>query len=310
MKEVQLLVDLDPCVYACGFAGQSSSYSVVYEDEQSRMQSKIFSATQDETAGALMKRWEQETGNAIIDKEKLVIPDPLDHVLHIVRRHLTAISEAGDRHSLAQRRQRPSFNGFLSGRTNYRNELAVSAPYKGNRDKASRPYHFANIREFLIDVYHPRISENCEADDLISIIAEQNRTQHIDSIVVSIDKDLDQIEGWHYNPDKKVFYIQDRDSAKLYFFQQCLSGDSTDNIPGCPGIGAGKAEKLIKEWTAGIEEHVTIQAEYRIWDSIVDTYRAKGSTALHALETARLVYIQKAPNELWAPPGEAFGTIS
>ena len=157
------------------------------------------------------------------------------------------------------------------------------------------------------EVYPVAMSVGCEADDAISIAAEQNRTQHIDSIIVSIDKDLDQIEGLHYNPDKRVFYSQDRDSAKLYFFQQCLSGDSTDNIPGCPGIGKEKAAKLIAGWTAD-REGIELATEQSLWSNIVSTYINRGSDADHALETARLVYIQKAPGELWNPPGEEFGS--
>lgn len=315
-----VLVDLDPAVYACGFAAQSTRYVCVAEDESGALREAHFVADQDGSAGDYMKRWKAALpeGTNVIDKQRIIIPEPLDHCLHIVRRHLdtiySAVSEECKRRTLGT----PGFRGFLSGSDNYRNKIAKQAVYKGNRDPENRPYHYEAIRDYVRRYWDTVVSRNCEADDLISIMAEQARTQHRDAVVVSIDKDLDQIPGLHYNPDKKVFYSQDRDSALLYFYQQALSGDSTDNIPGCYRVGIQGAIRFIEEYTSEFEE-IGLEQEQSIWNAIVAQYTASKNRAGCpyvgeasrdiALETARLVYIQRAPRELWNEPGADYGII-
>jgi predicted methyltransferase len=68
-----------------------------------------------------------------------------------------------------------------------------------------------------------------------------------DYIVISVDKDLDCIEGKHYNPRKDLVYTVNEDDANYNYWKQIIMGDSTDNIPGVPGIGPKKAEKLLLE---------------------------------------------------------------
>lgn len=317
---MDILVDLDPAVYACGFAGQSTRYVCVAEDEGGNLREAHFVADENGPAGDKMKVWVKSLpeGTNVIDKQRIIIPEPLGNCLHIVRNHLDSIYNA-----VSERyRGKPvslGFSGFLSGSDNYRNGIAKQAPYKGNRDPLNRPFHYAEIREYIQKHWDVVISQNCEADDCISIMADQAITQHRDFIVVSIDKDLDQIPGQHYNPDKKVFYSQDRDSALLYFYQQALSGDATDNIPGCYKVGNVKAEKFIAETMAEFEG-ITLEAEKYLWDSICAQYRfsaqqpgcpyaaERGNDV--ALESARLVYIQRAPRELWNPPGTPYGIIT
>lgn len=310
---MEILVDLDPAVYACGFAAQKTTYTVVYETTEDEPKSIQFVTTQDKSAGAAMKEWidEQSKTIDILDKHKLVVADPISHCLHILLRHLDTITAA-----CVEKFGRCDFRYFLSGSNNFRYNVASRVPYKGNRLPESRPLHYTAIRQYLEEHWNPSISDGCEADDEISIAAEQAAAQHKDTCVVSIDKDLDQIGGWHYNPNKKVFYQQDRDSALLYLYQQILSGDSTDNIPGCYRIGAERAETLITSWTEDYEG-ISRQVEQNLWRNIVGTYIAstgkrgcpytEEEAESVAIETARLVYIQRAPYELWNPPGEEFG---
>lgn len=315
---VDILMDMDPAVYACGFAAQATRYVCVAEDEQGNLREAHFVADQEGSAGDKMKAWTKALpeGTHVIDKQRIIIPEPLDHCLHIVRKHLDTIYHAVK--ELPVRGSRPvGFRGFLSGPDNFRNQIAKQAIYKGNRDPENRPFHYEAIREYIRKYWDTVVSKNCEADDLISILAEQAKTQHRDSIIVSIDKDLDQIPGLHYNPDKKVFYEQDRDSALLYFYQQCLSGDPTDNVPGCYKIGEEKARKFIAERAADYDG-ISLEAEKYLWGCIEREYERSVSRGAKytteqaisvAIETARLVYIQRAPRELWSPPGEPFGII-
>jgi hypothetical protein len=315
---MDVLIDLDPTVYACGFASQTTSYQCLIELASGEQYPIIFSPKDGTSAGDLMKSYIKACpeGSYVVDKHKLVSPQPIDYCLHIVSNSILAQCTAiNDKFPGCDA---DSFRFFLSGSNNYRHRIAKQRPYKGNRLPESRPYHYQRIRDYMEEKFFPYISAGNEADDEISIAAERAKTQHRDTCVVSIDKDLDQIEGWHYNPDKKVFYNQDRDSAICYFYQQVLSGDSTDNIPGCFRIGKEKAAAMIAEWTADYEG-INLDAERELWGNIIGVYRSSANKTgcpysetdadAVALETARLVYIQKAPNELYNPPGVAYGRI-
>ena len=81
-----------------------------------------------------------------------------------------------------------------------------------------------------------------KADDAIAIEATKFGD---DSIIVSLDKDFDQVQGWHYNFVKKDKYYITADEGLYNFYCQFLVGDRIDNIIGVKGIGPKKAEKLL-----------------------------------------------------------------
>jgi hypothetical protein len=129
-----------------------------------------------------------------------------------------------------------------------------------------------------------------------------------DFCVATIDKDLDQVVGHHYDYLKKVFYFVDPDHATWWFWVQVLSGDVTDNIPGCYRVGNKKAESIVNT-------HLDLVENYEgIWSLIVATYRDSitkygaektgySDPEAAALETARLVRMLTARDEpLWMPP--------
>jgi len=174
---------------------------------------------------------------------------------------------------------------YLTGKTNFRNDVAVTAPYKGNR-KGEKPVHHALLREYLEYSWNGVVSDGCEADDEIAIAST---THGDDSIIVSLDKDFDQVQGWHYNFVKKDKYYIDHESGLLNFYCQFLVGDRIDNIIGVQGIGPVKAEKLLKGKT-----------EREMFDICVE----KLGSVERAVENGRLLYLQRTRDEVWEPPYE------
>ena len=96
-----------------------------------------------------------------------------------------------------------------------------------------------------------------EADDIIGTISKKLSKENIECTIITIDKDMDQLIDKHikiFNPRKKEI----RDTEKLRKEKGiepenvidilALGGDSSDNIPGIPGIGYKTALKLIREW--------------------------------------------------------------
>ena len=133
------------------------------------------------------------------------------------------------------------YKAYITGKGNYRNELAVTEPYKGNRKDAKRPVHYQAIRTHLQRL-GAELVEGSEADDAVA--TEATKTG---GWIVSIDKDLDQVAGWHYNFVKHEEYYVTEEEGLRNLFTQVLTGDRTDNIIGLKGIGPKKAEKLLQD---------------------------------------------------------------
>lgn len=149
--------------------------------------------------------------------------------------------------SILKRCRYDEYSLYLSAdnKSNFRYEVAITKPYKGNRTQP-RPLHYNAIRTYLIEVHGAEIVEGMEADDKLGI--EQYKHFQEDensSAIVTIDKDLNMIPGWHFNFVKNLKYFITPLQATRAFYTQLLTGDSTDNIPGLPNIGPVKAAKII-----------------------------------------------------------------
>ena len=120
------------------------------------------------------------------------------------------------------------------------------------------PLMRATVRAFGLT---PIEQDKYEADDLIATYATQARARGADVLIVSADKDLMQL----IEPGVAMFdpASGDREERRIgpqevfdYFGAapdrvidiQALAGDSTDNVPGAPGIGVKTAAQLIAEY--------------------------------------------------------------
>lgn len=170
----------------------------------------------------------------------------------------------------------------LTGKKNFRNDVAVTAPYKGNRT-ADKPIHYHLLRNYLETAWGASVSDGIEADDVLAIRATELGNN---SIIVTLDKDLDQVVGWHYNFVKKIKYYVEKDEGLLNFYKQFLVGDSVDNIIGAKGIGAKKAEKLLAD-----------KSEIEMWNTVVEILGYE-----RAMENAQLLYMLRTFDDKWTPP--------
>lgn len=97
-----------------------------------------------------------------------------------------------------------------------------------------------------------------EADD---IIAKLHRS-YPERVVVSPDKDMKNLAGWHYNPNKKELVIVDEDAASYNFWLQMLMGDTTDGIPGIPKIGPKTGAQILQNCTTDEERCTAVRNAY------------------------------------------------
>ncbi len=164
---------------------------------------------------------------------------------------------------------------FLSDHTCFRNDLATIAEYKAGR--SDPPVHKDAAKNRLLKTYNAILEPNLEADDLMGM------RQTTETAIVSIDKDLRQIPGKHYNfvEDKK--FVMSKQEADEWFMHQLMTGDRVDNIKGLPGIGEAYATRILNDFSGDWHGLVAYVAD------LYDYHYSNGVEALE--ETARLVYI-------------------
>ena len=170
------------------------------------------------------------------------------------------------------------YRAYITGKGNFRNEIAVTEPYKGNRKDAKRPIHYDAIRTHLQRLGAVLV-EGQEADDAVAIDATESG-----GWIVSIDKDLDQVAGWHYNFVKREEYYITEEEGLRNLYTQVLTGDRTDNIIGLKGIGPKKAEKLLKD----------CKTEREYYDVCLKAY---DGNQLRVDENLMLLWLRREPNQ-------------
>jgi len=104
------------------------------------------------------------------------------------------------------------------------------------------------LQEYAYSLGHFK-SDNCEADDVVSIWAQEALDAKEHFVIAHIDKDIDMVEGWHYNFTKETLYYIDEDQGYYKMCMQMLTGDSTDSIQGLRGIGPKRAAVLLESIT-------------------------------------------------------------
>jgi len=184
------------------------------------------------------------------------------------------------------------FVAYLTGKGNYRNDVAVSYPYKGNR-KREKPVHLYAIRQHLIENWDAVVCNGEEADDRIAI----EMTHNPDAIAVSIDKDFLQIPGKHYDMVTGQFTDIDETEGLRRFYKQVLTGDRVDNIIGIKGVGPVKADKFINP----------CKTEVEMYNVCKEQYEKAGMPVERVIENAQLLWLRRHEEQLWQPPKEDSG---
>tara|TARA_Y100000310_G_scaffold8953_1_gene9437 strand:- start:567 stop:3326 length:2760 start_codon:yes stop_codon:yes gene_type:complete len=147
---------------------------------------------------------------------------------------------------------------FDSARKNFRNEIYED--YKANRTEA--PEDLAPQFEYIrksVEAFSVVSAEmlNYEADDLIATYTEQIQKKGARVTIISADKDLMQLvkPGVRLYDPMKSKVLGNKEVKEKFGVEpnrvidvQALAGDSSDNIPGVPGIGIKTAAELINKY--------------------------------------------------------------
>jgi DNA polymerase-1 len=155
---------------------------------------------------------------------------------------------------------RPSHIGvvFDSAKKTFRDDLFED--YKKNRPEAPNdlvaqiPYIHRAVEAFRI---RSIVRDGYEADDVIATLAARAAKKHIDTIIVTADKDFMQLVGphvtlWDTMRDRRTTAreIRDRFGVEPHALIdiQALTGDAIDNVKGIPGVGEKTASALIQKF--------------------------------------------------------------
>ena len=182
---------------------------------------------------------------------------------------------------------------FLTGKGNFRNDYAVTAPYKGNRKEVEKPEHLEACRGYMRLAYKTKMSSGEEADDLLGIRSTQLGPDV--ACVASTDKDMLQLNCWHYNITRKdLIYVEPFEGLR-WFYGQLIEGDRADNIKGVHGIGPKKREKILAECTTEHDLH------FMCVETFMNTGLSSDESQARVLENGRLAWLRREQGQIWSP---------
>jgi 5'-3' exonuclease len=147
--------------------------------------------------------------------------------------------------------------------------------------------HLQALRDHLVNSWGFEVVNGIEADDAVGIAAYA--VPEDESIMVHIDKDLNQFRGWHYNYRKKEKYYVSEFEGLTAFYTQILTGDRIDAIVGLKGIGPVKASKILKDCTD----------EISLYNAVLKAYN---NDKTRVLENGQLLWLFRKENDIWQPP--------
>lgn len=258
------LIDADVLTYVCGFSGDKTNYYVG---------KKKFKYHKD------AKAWCKDQG---LDFKEAIVKEHLPGNFDSIKKSIDFLID-----DICDQTEADSYKLYLTGSGNFRDTIAVTHPYKGNRDKAKRPHHYSNIRDYLVDGWNAEIINDMEADDALGI---EQCTSEEETVICSIDKDLLMIPGWHYNFNKKEFTTVKEHESWFNFYVQLLMGDRTDNIFCIEGIGPVTAKKILSPWGCPEGMLCAVGKEY---------VKHFDDPEARMLENANLLYIKRDMDDAW-----------
>lgn len=274
-EPIKLLVDGDGLVYRCGFATEKTRY-LVQSPGVGPGDPPSF------TEYEYQRDFPELHEEAKVWSRKIV--EPAENAIFLINNILDKLcNKFGTR----------DLDIWLTPSVgNFRDRLATIQKYKGNRDTQTRPRHFKELQKHLVDNYGAKFAEGQEADDALGIGA----TVHGGAVLVSLDKDLDQIPGIHYNWVEENVYKINKKEGTVNFYSQVLSGDSADNIPGLSGVGPVTARKMLRDCASSRD----------CWEVVLDSYRDQFGEDYErrAIEVAQLCWVRRYEGEIWNPPVE------
>lgn len=177
---------------------------------------------------------------------------------------------------------------FIGGSENYRYQ--IDPTYKANRKDVPRPEWLQPCREYLVTQWGATITDGVEADDALGI------HQTDATMICSLDKDLLQVPGYHWNWVKEEQQYVDEHTGWVNFYTQLIMGDRADNIAGYDGKMRQTVPKFLIDTINKLNECPNQLAMYNMVNNMYEL----GYEKLQS--NAQLLYIQRSEGDMWQKP--------
>jgi hypothetical protein len=185
----------------------------------------------------------------------------------------------------------------------HRYAIASVKAYQGKRDHGRRPKNWQFMRELIERDPRTTVTDTLEADDLFHINSVRLGDENV--ALLTQDKDLRMVPGWHLNwdshalvrvrPDTWEFEVDGKVFGRKFFWLQMLMGDTADNVPGLPKCwldnkqqqcGEARASRLL----AGAAN------EQEAADIVANQYLRyyEGQAPTHFMEQACLLWMRRS----------------
>jgi len=258
---LHLLIDADSALYKAGCANETREYLCILDGQ-------VIDSFPYKKDALLLQ---EETG-CEIEAHKTAGP---------IKYSLANLRSIVDNKMLALPHK--SYEMFIGGKGNFRFDYFPE--YKQTRDPLAKPLHLEQMKKHLMGRYGAEKIDGEEVDDTVSW--KQATAIPDTTCIVTIDKDLDNTAGWHWNYQKQALYYITPEQADLNFARQLLTGDMTDGIPGINGMGAKTAAKILPEYCND-------------WLDIVRrVYLDKGYTVEYMKQQGICLHMRRSPEEIW-----------
>lgn len=186
-----------------------------------------------------------------------------------------------------------SYKMALSGANNFRK--LVYPEYKANRKDQVKPRWLNDAKKYLTEKHNAVTQDDCEADDLLGVwqCATVDGVPE-ETIICTLDKDLQMIPGRHYSWEisgknwtkhATLSYITSYEGY-YNFYHQLITGDPSDNVKGVQGSGKVAARNALSDVKNEIEMFNIVREMYSsdeemllngqclwIWRKDQDTWR-------------------------------------
>lgn len=209
----------------------------------------------------------------------------------------------------------------LSDKENWRYDVLPT--YKSNRAQTRKPLLLKRLKEYIEENYTTHIWPKMEADDVLGILSTWDGLKG-KKVIVTKDKDLLTIPGFHYIVHKEEHREVTHEEADRWHLTQALSGDVTDGYSGCPGIGDTTAAAIVNEpygwesyeheFKSGARKGLTETRWKKVpcdslWEAVISQFNRAGLGEEEALIQARVARICRAEDYdfnnkeviLWTP---------
>lgn len=296
----RLLIDGDWLLFRGGFAAQRNKYTIrAYELKTEEDRGIAHLPENHRAALKWIKEYDGEKfRNCRFEIEAELEVEPVSHAFANMRTMLDgAMTESSASDSIL----------YIKNSNEKTFRYTVNPDYKGNRDPNMKPFYYDECIWYLKKKAHPiEARPGLEVDDELGImqwedyvrcreIALHRTWRHVHrnkepkTCICTVDKDLDVIPGWHYNPNKNTLYWVTEADAKRTFYTQVLTGDTSDNVKGLFRVGPVAAEKILR----GVPLD-------KLEEKVLEAYReAEGPDGEQRMRTNQaLLHILRTPEEM------------